>query len=117
FKTKTQTKQKIWDWLLDQKIKQLNSKFYSLVSTKVNTGQYAWQNSTNFELCADEMFPVHSVNSEYYTKYLKAYIDKDINRSVIFLGPPGTGKSTLIQTVLQNLQLTSFRFKYDPLTT
>lgn len=42
---------------------------------------------------------------------LKKPLSKGITRSIMFYGPPGTGKSTLARTVVELMQLRSFRIR------
>ena len=115
YKSKTKSYDDIWAWFLDKKLEALNSKFYSLNTKMEKTDR--WSSSISYDLCAEEPNAISSEKSEYYTKYLNSYLDKGINRSIIFLGAPGTGKTTLIQTILKNTNLTSFKFRYDAYTT
>jgi hypothetical protein len=48
-----------------------------------------------------------NLSNELYVKYQK-YIDKNINRSVIFLGNPGTGKTSLMKHIACNLSKKDF---------
>lgn len=56
-------------------------------------------------------FPMQSANATDYAAYLKRAIDAGVSRSVMFYGPPGTGKSTMARTIVENLQLRSFRIR------
>lgn len=115
FKSKTHTGRQIWDWLLETKKKEINSNFYNLDAKESKQDRYG--STTNFALNADDVHAIDSGRSTHYTQYLQSFLDAGVNRSVIFLGAPGTGKSTLIQTVLKNLDLISFRFRYNAFTT
>lgn len=61
----------------------------------------------------DAFFPLPSKLASEYTKYLKRALDGGVNRSVMLYGPPGTGKSTLARTLVDELQLRSFRIRIE----
>lgn len=46
-----------------------------------------------------------------YATYLKRCIDAGVHRSVMLYGPPGTGKSTMAKTIVESLNLRSFRIR------
>lgn len=58
----------------------------------------------------------NSQNAEKYTSYIKKCMDANINRSLMFYGPPGSGKSTLARTIVSNLGFKSIRFRIEDLT-
>jgi adenylate kinase family enzyme len=61
----------------------------------------------------DAFHPLPSKLADEYTKYLKRAIDGGVNRSVMLYGPPGTGKSTLARTLVNELNLRSFRIRIE----
>jgi SpoVK/Ycf46/Vps4 family AAA+-type ATPase len=50
-----------------------------------------------------------------YASYLKKPLDANVSRSVMFYGPPGTGKSTLARTLVELMNLRSFRIRIGDL--
>lgn len=54
-----------------------------------------------------------SKKASEYSSYLKRCIDANVNRSVLFYGPPGTGKSTMARTIIDNLNMRSFRIRVE----
>lgn len=46
---------------------------------------------------------------------LRKPLDEDISRSIMFYGPPGTGKSTLARTIIELMNLRSFRIRIGDL--
>jgi hypothetical protein len=46
-----------------------------------------------------------------YAEYLKKPLTAGVPRSVMFYGPPGTGKSTLARTIVELMNLRSFRIR------
>jgi ATPase family protein associated with various cellular activities (AAA) len=45
------------------------------------------------------------------SKQLERPLSKDVSRSIMFYGPPGTGKSTLARTIVELMNLRSFRIR------
>lgn len=43
-------------------------------------------------------------------EYINKYMDKGINRSILFYGPPGSGKSNLIKGIVSELQAKTIKF-------
>jgi ATPase family associated with various cellular activities (AAA) len=54
-----------------------------------------------------------SARAEEYSKYLRKCIDAGVPRSVMLYGPPGTGKSTMARTIVEQLNLRSFRIRVE----
>lgn len=68
--------------------------------------------SVDFEI--DDAFnPMPSKKASEYSSYLKKCIDAGVARSVLFFGPPGTGKSTTARTIISTLGLRSFRIRVE----
>lgn len=61
----------------------------------------------------DAFNPLPSAKASEYSTYLKRCIDADVSRSVMLYGPPGTGKSTMARTLVENLNLRSFRVRVE----
>lgn len=57
--------------------------------------------------------PLPSARATEYAEYLKRCIDQDVYRSVMLYGPPGTGKSTMARTLVNTLNLRSFRIRLE----
>ena len=64
----------------------------------------------------DAFHPMPSAKALSYTSYLKRCLDAGITRSVMLYGPPGTGKSTLARTLINNLNLRSFRIRVEDIS-
>lgn len=56
-----------------------------------------------------------SKRAKDYSEYLKLPLGAGVSRSVMFYGPPGTGKSTLARTVVELMNLRSFRIRIGDL--
>lgn len=50
-----------------------------------------------------------------YAAYLKRPLAEGVSRSVMFFGPPGTGKSTLARTIVELMGMRSFRIRIGDL--
>lgn len=62
----------------------------------------------------DDAFNVMtSKRASEYSVYLKKCIDAGVNRSVMLYGPPGTGKSTMARTIINALNMRSFRIRVE----
>lgn len=60
-----------------------------------------WEKSTIF----------HSPRVDFYSKEIVDYLKKDIYRSILFYGPPGSGKSNLVRGISAKLGLKTIRIK------
>ena len=56
-----------------------------------------------------------SRRAQDYSEYLKKPLQAGVSRSVMFYGPPGTGKSTLARTIIELMNLRSFRIRIGDL--
>lgn len=54
-----------------------------------------------------------SARATEYSTYLKKCIDAGVARSVMLYGPPGTGKSTMARTIVNMLNMRSFRIRVE----
>lgn len=61
----------------------------------------------------DSFDPLPSARATEYAKYLTRCITAGVNRSVMLYGPPGTGKSTMARTLVEALNLRSFRVRVE----
>ena len=61
----------------------------------------------------DAFHPMMSSRAVEYSSYLKRCIDAGVSRSVMLYGPPGTGKSTLARTIIDRLNMRSFRIRVE----
>lgn len=61
----------------------------------------------------DAFHPLPSAQATKYAEYLKRCLDADVPRSVMLYGPPGTGKSTMARTLVETLDLRSFRIRVE----
>lgn len=109
-------KQEMLDFLFSETFKSIHSQVFSIVE-KAHRGKYSWDSGTRFILKNEELAVIKSPTSNRYLKHIKRALDKGINRSIIFLGGPGVGKSTLTNTIIKELGLRTLKFKYDPQTT
>jgi hypothetical protein len=61
----------------------------------------------------DAFHPLPSAKASDYASYLRRCLDAGVPRSVMLYGPPGTGKSTMARTLVENLNLRSFRIRVE----
>jgi hypothetical protein len=61
----------------------------------------------------DAFHPLPSQKATEYSSYLKRCLDANVPRSVMLYGPPGTGKSTMARTLVETLNLRSFRIRIE----
>lgn len=101
--------EKIVDFLVGEKLKDLGTNIISLdfISNHENPG-------VAMTLIPEVIFPVPSPKADFYTSYFKKCLDLGVNRSIMFHGPPGTGKTTLCQTIINNLGFRTLKFRYTP---
>jgi hypothetical protein len=67
------------------------------------------------EFFPEEMVSIPSRRCDHYTSYLSKYLEKNINRSVLWCGPPGTGKTTLAQSILSKLNYKVLKIRINDL--
>lgn len=61
----------------------------------------------------DAFTSMKSKRATEYSVYLKKCIDAGVSRSVMLYGPPGTGKSTMARTIVDTLNMRSFRIRVE----
>jgi hypothetical protein len=61
----------------------------------------------------DAFTSMKSKRASEYSTYLKKCIDAGVSRSVMLYGPPGTGKSTMARTIIDTLNMRSFRIRVE----
>lgn len=61
----------------------------------------------------DTFCAVSSTKAAELSIYIKKCLDVNVNRSMLFHGSPGTGKSTLARTIVQNLDMNSIRLRLE----
>lgn len=111
--TNKYSREEILDFFVKEKVKSLNSKFFSITAEKSPDSDNYFP-TYNFNLKDEEIKAIKSETADFYLQYFKTFLDKDIRRSFLFTGPPGVGKSTLSQTIISDLGFTTLKFKYDP---
>lgn len=104
--------------LYDEVFKSINSNVFSIVErgAKVSNKKYGFAADTSFVLQAEKFNSINSKTSKKYLNHIKQAIDKNINRSIMFLGMPGTGKTSMANTIINELGLRTLKFKYSPNT-
>lgn len=63
----------------------------------------------------NQITPIHSPEAVVHAMYLQKCINAGVSRSMLFIGSPGTGKSTLVKTIVSKLNLRSLRIRIDEL--
>lgn len=110
---KQYTKAQILSFFVDEKMKGVKSKFFSITAEKdPNSDQY--YPTYHYDIKDEEINSIPSATADHYTKYFKSFTDKGIRRSFLFTGVPGTGKTILSQTIIDKLGFKTLKFKYDP---
>lgn len=107
------TKAQILEFLIQQKIATINSNFFS-ISAEIPVGNGYDYPELRFDLNGEKLESIASDTAEQCLTYVKSFIDKNIHRSILFIGPPGTGKTVLSQTIIDRLGFRTLKFKYDP---
>jgi DNA replication protein DnaC len=114
--TEEGSKQELLDFLYQETYNSIHSQLFSIVE-RTSRGKYSWSEPGSRFLLKDEVLvSIKSPTTDKHLKHIKAAIDAGIPRSIIFLGYPGTGKSTCANTIIKELGLRTLKFKYDPQT-
>lgn len=104
-------KKSIIQYIIKEKIKAGHSKIFSIVEIMVPNGYGG--SSVKFDLVTEENIAIPSQTAKDLSAYLKRYMEKGLSRSIILNGPPGTGKSTMAHSVLDELDLKTLKVKYN----
>lgn len=73
-----------------------------------------WESQEKIAIDLDTIHVVHkSKRALQITKKLKKCFKNNITRSILFYGEPGTGKSTLCQTIVSNLKFKTLRVRVE----
>lgn len=57
--------------------------------------------------------PMSTNKSKEYVEYIKKCFDAGINRSMLFYGPPGSGKSCMVKAICNDLNLRTLRLRAE----
>lgn len=97
------------DFLVAKKLSELQTNVISIVANKASEDSP----TKSINLVSEKIFPIQSIKSKFYKKYITRCLDLGINRALLFYGPPGTGKTTLSQTIIQELGFRTLKFRYS----
>lgn len=92
----------------------LCTKFWSVSTNKcisIGVVKIGWDNyfSINKEQTHEEF--VESLHSKKYCEYLDKYKKLGLGRSILFYGPPGSGKSNIVKVVASSLDMKTVRLQ------
>lgn len=82
-----------------------------------NTVQTSQGDVEVIDVEADDAFhALPSVKATIYGQYLQRCMAANVHRSILFHGPPGTGKTTLARTITSDLKLRTLRFRIEDIS-
>lgn len=103
------------DFLYNETFKSIHSQVFS-ITERSHRSNYRGETNTRFILKNEELVSIKSPTALKHLKHIQCAMEKGIHRSIIFLGFPGTGKTTCTNTIIKELNLRTLKFKYDPQT-
>lgn len=106
------TQNEILEFLINEKLSSIKSNFFSITPIKKDDSKTSYNNYT-YDLQGEDINGKESPNADFYVSYLNTFIERKINRSILFIGVPGTGKTTLAQTIISKFNFRTLKFKYD----
>ena len=95
----------ILQFLGDKKIEELDSQYLSL--DEINTAQ----NASQLILAPFKLRTIASKRSEEFISEIEKSFAKGFNRSFMFYGLPGTGKTTLSQTIVDHFKFRTLKIR------
>lgn len=116
FRKDTTTSEEVFSFLVEEKFKEVNTNFIGFGFSTAKSNNHPYDRGVvenGASIFAEPLVAIDSPKGEYYTNYIKKYLDKGISRSILFYGPPGTGKTTLSQTIIKNLNFRTLKFRFD----
>ena len=112
---------------MSQSVEWIASLFYESVESKhIVLGSYdspgtsrgAPKDMSQLQLAKDVFDGINDSNlAEEISDRLKMYLNSGYTRSVMFEGPPGTGKSSLVRSICKRLDLSSIRIRVEDIST
>jgi hypothetical protein len=105
FKPDEISKSDLIKFLVQEKVKRLNSNCMSLEYRVSDDGVF-------IELHPETLDPIPSTKANSLGEYIKSSLARGINRSMCLFGPPGTGKTTIANTIMSNLNFRVLKIKY-----
>jgi hypothetical protein len=106
FRPDETTEEEIINFLIDQKVKLLNTNFISYRMRRVGKEDKPF-------LQAETISYIQSDRVEHYRAYIKRCEALGINRSLLFYGAPGTSKTTLAQSLTHALGYRTLKIRVD----
>lgn len=100
FKSTRCSSQELIDFLVDQKMKDLQCDCVSLNQESIGTGH---KPSQTYSFRCENMHSTNSIEADKYVESLLIAKKQNKCRALLFYGPPGTGKSTIINNIVNKL--------------